>query len=115
MIQRKLKLGDTSDGLTRYPQFMVRTARLTPRQLAPQWPNGAEADPSAWVAVEFAANLRAAMGARSARSCAKLAGISHVTLMLILDGQTWPDMATISKLENALEADLWPGRGSANS
>jgi hypothetical protein len=33
----------------------------------------------------------------------------------ILDGQKWPDLETIAKIEEGTGADLWPGRVTADS
>ncbi len=44
---------------------------------------------------------------RSARSVAASADVNHVTLLNILAGRTWPDLATLAKLEIALDAELW--------
>jgi len=55
-------------------------------------------------------NLHDAMEGRSLRSVAEDAGIHHVTLLKILHGRAWPDLATISRLEIGLNADLYPTR-----
>jgi DNA-binding phage protein len=67
--------------------------------------------PAPVVAVqELVRRLRAAMGERSARAVAADAGLQHTTLLALLRGERWPDMATVVKLEQALDVDLWPGR-----
>lgn len=58
----------------------------------------------------LAQRLVAAMDGRSARSVAADADLQHTTLLGLLRGERWPDMATIVKLEVALDAALWPGR-----
>jgi hypothetical protein len=36
--------------------------------------------------------------------------VHHATLLGILEGQKWPDLETIAKIEEGTGADLWPGR-----
>lgn len=36
--------------------------------------------------------------------------MDHSTILAILQGRTWPDLYTVARLEQGLEADLWPGR-----
>jgi transcriptional regulator with XRE-family HTH domain len=67
-------------------------------------------DPIGEVARHFTLNLREAIGSKSVRGVADAAGINHATLLGILAGRTWPDLATIAKLERGLGVDLWPGR-----
>ncbi|GGR13532.1 helix-turn-helix domain-containing protein [Agromyces mediolanus] len=87
---------------------MARTVRASPAELVDGWPDGVPSDPIARVAQQFALNLREAVGDRSLRAVADLAGVHHVTLLAILAGRTWPDMSTISKLERGLGQSLWP-------
>ena len=70
------------------------------------------ADPIGEVARQLAVNLRAAIGSRSLRAAAEAAGVDHSTIMAILQGRTWPDLYTLARLEQGLEADLWPERRS---
>lgn len=65
-------------------------------------------DPLAEVARQFVLNVRAAMEGRSIRAVANEVGIGNVTLLTILAGKAWPDLATIAKLEFGLDAELWP-------
>lgn len=51
--------------------------------------------------------LRIAIGERSNRAIAAEAGIDHVTLANILAGRSWPDLLTLARLENGLDAELW--------
>ncbi len=77
---------------------------------AGEWPAARLSGPRLVLyAQEFAFRLEAAINNRSVREVARLAGISHSTLLAVLGGERWPDMVTIAKLEEALEADLWPG------
>lgn len=57
----------------------------------------------------FAARLADEIGGRSLREVARVAGLSHTTLLAVLTGDRWPDMVTIAKLEEGLQTDLWPG------
>jgi hypothetical protein len=50
------------------------------------------------------------MADRSVRSVAAASGIGNVTLLTVLAGRAWPDLATIARLEAGLDAELWPRR-----
>jgi lambda repressor-like predicted transcriptional regulator len=89
---------------------MPRRARATPRELAPAWPDGPANSVEGEVARRFAENLRAVIGTRAVRAVARDAGVNHSTLLGILDGQKWPDLETIAKIEEGTGTDLWPGR-----
>lgn len=90
---------------------MARTARSTPAELAPApWPDEPSSDLPAEVARLFVIRLREAMGDSSLRVVAEQSGIHHVTLLKILHGRAWPDLATISRLEIGLNADLYSSR-----
>ncbi|MET0887166.1 MAG: hypothetical protein ABWX92_12015, partial [Mycetocola sp.] len=78
------------------------------KELTRSWPDAASDDPIGEVARLFAQNLRVRIGERSIRSVAADSGLSHVTLLAILDGRVWPDLATIARLERGLAAELWP-------
>jgi transcriptional regulator with XRE-family HTH domain len=72
-------------------------------------------DPVGEVARQFALNVRAAIGDRSIRAAAQDVGVDHSTIVAVLQGRTWPDLATIAKLELGFGVDLWPGRmGNVN-
>ncbi len=92
---------------------MPRTARSLPVEGAPEpWPEVASADPLTEIARQFVLRLKAEMGSASVRSVAAKAGINHVTLLNILAGRAWPDLATIGRLEMALDADfLYSSKG----
>lgn len=55
-------------------------------------------------------NVQAAIGERSVRAAARDAGLDHTTLLSVLHGRSWPDLATVARLESGLGVDLWPGR-----
>jgi transcriptional regulator with XRE-family HTH domain len=62
------------------------------------------------VAKQFAVNVRAAIAGRSIREVAEACELEHSALVRVLNGEQWPDLITISKLEDGLDADLWPRR-----
>lgn len=105
-----LRLAQLAATHTRYTALMPRPARATPAQLTPGWPDEHSPDSLAEVARRFAMALRSAIGTRSLRQTAAVAGVSHTAILAILAGSTWPDLATIAKLEAGLGVDLWPGR-----
>ena len=87
---------------------MPRPARLSPREVVGDWPDGPSSDPVGEVARLFALNLRQAIGGRSLRAAAAPTSVDHSTIMAILEGRSWPDLSTIAKLELGLEVELWP-------
>lgn len=90
---------------------MGRPSRLVPAQLAGEpWPEVPANDPVAEVARLFVLNVRAAMDGQSIRSVAARVGIGNVTLLTVLAGKAWPDLATIARLEAGLGCELWPRR-----
>lgn len=81
---------------------------MRPAELAPEpWPEQPSVDPVGEIARQFVLQLRAALGGRSVRSVAREAGLDHATVVRVLAGQVWPDLATIARLELALDASLW--------
>lgn len=98
-------------GLDAAPADYVRPGSNLP------WTDAAlreDAPPAARAVQKLVRNLHVAMQGRSGREVARLADVGHTTLLGLLRGDRWPDMATIVKLEYALEADLWPGRSPAD-
>lgn len=93
-----------------YAESMSRPARLSPREVAVGWPSVESVDPVGEVARLFAKNVLDAIGDRSVRAVAKEIGVDHTTILALLSGRAWPDLATIAKLELGLDVDLWPGR-----
>lgn len=99
--------------ICRWPSMrsMAGSRRGCPADRAPApWPEVPSEDPLAEVAREFAVRLRQAMGAQSIRAVATEAGVAHVTLLRVLNGLVWPDLATVTRLEIALDADLHSSR-----
>jgi len=86
---------------------MARTARKRPNELTADWPSAESDVPSGESARQLALRLREVIGERSLRSVARDASVDHKTLSGILDGQTWADLETISKLEYTLGEMLW--------
>lgn len=77
------------------------------------WPEGPFADNTPVYATATAAlvtTLTATIATRgwSIRAVARVAGISHATLLNLLHGHTVPDLGTIKALEHALDTPLWP-------
>jgi len=87
---------------------MVRPVRPLPRDLTQQWPVTSSDDVRGEAARLFAANLKTALGGRTVRAAKELTGVNHSTVAAILAGTTWPDMATIARLESGLRTRLWP-------
>lgn len=85
-----------------------RTPRQRPFELAPApWPEIPADDAIAEAARTFVVRLRQAMGTQSTRAVATAAGVHHTTLLGVLAGRSWPDLATLARLELALDAELW--------
>ena len=83
--------------------------RPRPADLVSPWPTGRTSDSAGRVAASFARSLRKALGERqSVRAAAAACGLNHQTLHAILDGEVWPHMYTIAKLEEGLGLQLWP-------
>lgn len=91
---------------------MARTARLSPAELAPApWPDVPSEDPSGEIARLFVLRLREEMAGRSLRAVAEQTGVHNATLVKILHGRAWPDLATVSRLEVGLNAELYSSTG----
>ena len=92
-----------------YAFVMAMRERDKPSALAPSpWPTVPSENAVGENARRFVLNLTEAIGEQSVRAAAKQSSVSHVTLLNILAGRVWPDLATITKLEIGLEASLWP-------
>lgn len=70
----------------------------------------AEAPVAARYAVVVARALRGALQDRSLSGLCRQAGLARTTVQDLLAGRTWPDLATLAKLEDALDTTLWPSR-----
>ena len=86
---------------------MERSARDRPVDLAPSpWPEVESADPLGEIARRYVWLLKRSIGSQSVRSVAARAGLHHATLDAVLSGRRWPDLATIGRLEIALDAQF---------
>lgn len=96
---------------------MARTERDLPCERSTDWPTARclvpetkEVDPIAEVARHLALRLRDALEGVSLRAAEELTGVNYSTINKILNGRSWPDAATLAKLEAGLDTELWPGR-----
>lgn len=90
---------------------MVESQRPSPASLTDSWPEAPSTDVAGENARLFAITLRLAIDGRSIRSIADAAGLDEGTIRKILSGSSWPDLRTITLLENALRQALWPQYG----
>lgn len=73
------------------------------------WPDGNVDGPvEARYALELSRRLRDAVGDRSLRDVARSARLDHTTISAVIAGSRWADLVTIARLEEALDARLWP-------
>lgn len=74
------------------------------------WPDAVVDDVAAAVVQTIARRLAAALNERgwSRRTAADHLAINRQTIGDVLDGRTWPDVATIARLEAGLNTPLWP-------
>jgi lambda repressor-like predicted transcriptional regulator len=80
-----------------------------------KWPHARLADDapiSAHYAQALARNLQAAIDTSGLvlRALGEKSGVSHATVSRLLRGLVLPDIGTIARLEEALDADVWPRR-----
>ena len=73
----------------------------------PQGPYRRGTPSEVYLAAGLARRLKEKIKGESIRYIAKKADLSPQTLVNILHGKTWPDLLTIARLENALEAKIW--------
>jgi hypothetical protein len=67
------------------------------------------ADNSGEVSRQFVLNLKAAIGDQSNRAVERLTGVNDDTIASILEGDSWPDLDIIARLERGFGVVLWPG------
>lgn len=93
-----------------YGARVARTRPAKPRSGNDGWPDQACSDPDAEVVRLLALNVGNAMvrAERGLRAMAREAGIDHGILSRLLTGDSWPNAATIIRLERALGERLWP-------
>lgn len=87
---------------------MARPVRPSPADLVPGWPDTPSPEPDVETARRLALNLRAALADMSLRNAKTVTGVDHTTIADVLNGNTWPDLRTIARLETGLRTDLWP-------
>ncbi len=58
----------------------------------------------------MAQRLRGQLSDRALAAVCRDAGLARSTVQDLLAGRTWPDLVTLAKLEDALDARLWPQR-----
>jgi F420-0:gamma-glutamyl ligase-like protein len=75
-------------------------------KIAPGTPNAVARAVSVASAVSVA--LAEALDGRSIAEVARTADVARSTIYDLLSGSTWPDLVTVSKLEDSLETSLWP-------
>ncbi|MGP3967408.1 helix-turn-helix domain-containing protein [Streptomyces sp. 6N223] len=90
--------------------------RTPPRKLAhdPEaWPDSSITDPAAAVVQHIARTLQAAMEERggSLRRFAAALGVNRQVVADLVAGRSWPDIATVARLENVLDIPLYPPGG----
>ena len=85
-----------------------RPTRVTPHELGIDWPHAPIDDRVAEVARLLVLNLLGAIGDRSVREVAVITGVDRATIGAIIKGMSWPDIATLAKLEIGLGRQLWP-------
>jgi hypothetical protein len=85
-----------------------RPKRLTPGAYAESFPDRDIADPAAEMARLLVLNLIAAIDNRSLREVGALTGVDRTAIAEFIAGKSWPDIATIARLEVGLGVGLWP-------
>ena len=93
-----------------YDAAVPRPTRPAPRTHSPAWPDAPCGDPVAETVRLLSVRLRAAIGGRALRAVGASTGVDHTVVLDILNGNAWPDVATLARLEHGLGVDLWPGR-----
>ncbi|MFJ7910061.1 helix-turn-helix domain-containing protein [Kitasatospora sp. NPDC096204] len=87
-----------------------------PRELTEDpeaWPRLACGDVGAEVVREISRRLAEALAAKgtSLRQAASGSGVNRQAIADLLAGRSWPDVATVARLENFLAVPLYPHRG----
>lgn len=74
------------------------------------WPERACTEPGVEAVRQISAALKAALAERgwSLRRLAAVSGVNRQAIANLLAGDSWPDIATVARLNSALDADLWP-------
>ncbi|WP_086860742.1 helix-turn-helix domain-containing protein [Streptomyces milbemycinicus] len=90
--------------------------RKPPRELATDpesWPDGHLTEPGAAAVRDIARSLAGAMAERglSLRGVAEASGVNRQAVADLINGRSWPDVATVARLANGLGVSLWPQMG----
>ncbi|MER6503297.1 helix-turn-helix transcriptional regulator [Streptomyces sp. NPDC001455] len=89
----------------KHPLFYVVEGAWPDVTLAPDAPL------SAHCGLLLARDLDGAMQSRglSLRNLAQIASVAHSTVARVINGDVLPDIGTLTRLEDALDRQLWPG------
>ncbi len=79
-----------------------------PAEDTDRWPQAPASSLDSEVARLIVVNLISAMEGRGVRSVAREAGIDEKTLRQLIAGASYPDVRTVARLEEALQAPLYP-------
>lgn len=90
---------------------MVRPKPGSPASLYPGWPDSLDVSaPEHQMIQAMVINLRRERNRyRSVKGVAEKSGVAASTISDILNGNTWPSLETMARLEVGLEVRLWPG------
>ena len=90
---------------------MVRPKPGSPASLYPGWPDSLDVSvPEHAMIQAMVINLRRERNRyRSVKGVAEKSGVASSTISDILNGNTWPSLETMARLEAGLGVRLWPG------
>lgn len=102
-----------------------RDPLLRPRDYVANWPDGREtldkdiavikagAPMAVHYMLEIARAIRAALHAKhlTNKNLISMTNLETSTIRLVMNGYVWPDMVTLTRIEQALEVTIWPGWG----
>lgn len=90
---------------------MVRPKPGSPASLYPGWPDSLDVTVTEHQMIQaMVINLRRERNRyRSVKGVAEKSGVASSTISDILNGNTWPSLETMARLEAGLGVRLWPG------
>lgn len=90
---------------------MVRPKPGSPAKMYPGWPDSLDVTlPEHQMIQAMVINLRRERNRyRSVKGVAEQSGVAASTISDILNGNTWPSLETMARLEVGLGVRLWPG------
>lgn len=90
---------------------MVRPKPGSPASLYPGWPDSLDVNAPEHAMIQaMVINLRRERNRyRSVKGVAEQSGVAASTISDILNGNTWPSLETMARLEAGLGVRLWPG------